>query len=164
MTDTPRPGMGDEELADDQLVNDSASTELASNRTALALVRTEAASDRTLMAVLRTSLSLISFGFTIFQFFNMLKKNQLADAVGDAAPRRFGITLIVLGLVLLCLGIYNHLKTVKTLRQRRNWLFRQGLLRHLAQFHISSITAIAVALFIVGLLAIGSILFRLGPY
>lgn len=164
MTDTPRPGMGDEQLEYSQLVDNSVSAELSSNRTALALLRTEAASDRTLMAVIRTSLSLISFGFTIFTFFNTLKKSYLTEAVSDAAPRRFGIALVSLGMVLLCLGIWNHIKTVRTLQERRNRLFDLGLIRHMAQFHISTVTSIAVALFFIGLLAIASIVFRMGPF
>jgi len=156
--------MGDERLADDQLVANDVSAELASNRTALSLLRTEASGDRTLMAVIRTSLSLISFGFTIFTFFNTLKKSYLPGAISDEAPRRFGATLIALGIVLLCLGLWKNVQTVRTLKERRNRLFRLGLIRNMAEFHISPIAMVAFALLIAGLLAISRLIFRTGPF
>ena len=57
--------------------------------------RTRLAEDRTLMAVIRTALSLIGFGFTIFQFFQSLReRGTIATA---AAPRNFGASLVGLG-------------------------------------------------------------------
>jgi putative membrane protein len=164
MSDPIRPGMGDEHLADDQLVADDVSAELASNRTSLSLFRTEASGDRTLMSVIRTSLSLISFGFTIFTFFHTLKKSYLADTITDEAPRRFGIALVAIGIALLCLGLWKNVQTLRMLKERRNRLFRLGLIRNMAEFHISPITAIAFALLVVGLLAMGRLMFRTGPF
>src|SRR6187200_3305719 len=48
-------------------------THLADARTALALDRTRLAHERTLMAWIRTAMSLISFGFTIYKFFQGLQ-------------------------------------------------------------------------------------------
>ena len=52
------------------------SNELAEDRTNLAYERTALANDRTLMAWIRTSTSLISFGFTIYKFFQEFRKAE----------------------------------------------------------------------------------------
>ncbi len=51
-------------------------TDLADDRTRLAVTRTVAALDRTLMAWIRTATSLISFGFTIYKFFQALRESS----------------------------------------------------------------------------------------
>ncbi|SNT04403.1 putative membrane protein [Sphingomonas laterariae] len=164
MGDQQRPGMGDEEMAYDQLVGDDISSELSSNRTALSLFRTEMSSDRTLMSVIRTSLSLIGFGFTIFSFFHMLKQDFLAANVAENAPARFGGALVGLGVVLLLLGMINHVRSVLQLRHRRDRLFELGLIRHVSRFRVSTVMIVAIALLAIGLLAIVAIAFREGPF
>ena len=75
---------------------DRISVELAARRTGMSFQRTRMSADRTLMSVIRTSLSLISFGFTIFQVFEKLRdQNVIMHA---AAPRNFGMALVVLGI------------------------------------------------------------------
>ncbi|AGH50302.1 MULTISPECIES: YidH family protein [Sphingomonas] len=148
----------------DSLIGGDPSEELSSNRTALSLFRTEMSSDRTLMSVVRTSLSLIAFGFTVFQFFQTLKENYLKDQMMSAAPRRFGAVLIAIGMVMLCLGLYNHVRSIRMLRERRNRLYRLGLIHNMAQFQLSSTTLIAGALLIVGLFAILRAIFHIGPF
>jgi putative membrane protein len=44
--------------------------------TQLAVERTTLAHERTLMAWVRTSVSLISFGFTIYKFFQYLRESE----------------------------------------------------------------------------------------
>src|SRR5687767_8045950 len=79
-------------------------------RTALAFQRTRMSADRTLMAVIRTSLSLIGFGFTIYQFFRYLREAAGAPhLLRIEAPRKFGLALVILGVVMLSLGIWRHL-------------------------------------------------------
>ena len=79
--------MGDPDLKLD--VN----TELAARRTGMAFQRTRPPPDRTLMAVIRTSLSLIGFGFTIFQFFQKLREAGRDLARRCAAELRHGAGL-----------------------------------------------------------------------
>jgi uncharacterized membrane protein YidH (DUF202 family) len=56
--------------------------------------------DRTLMSVIRTSLSLISFGFTIYQFFGKLRESNVLVG-GVHAARNFGSALVWLGIGML---------------------------------------------------------------
>jgi putative membrane protein len=139
------------------------STELASSRTEMSLERTALSSDRTLMSVVRTSLSLIGFGFTIFQFFHKLNQDFVAGELG-AAPRRFGASLIILGIVTLTLGIINHLNETKARRQRRNMLLNKGLIRAGASTKPSSSMVVAILLLVIGIVAIVRIVFRAGPF
>src|SRR5689334_19149367 len=61
------------ELAEDR-------TKLDDDPTALAVTRTFAALDRTLMAWVRTATALMSFGFTIYKFFQQLRQADAARA------------------------------------------------------------------------------------
>jgi putative membrane protein len=56
------------------------------------------------MSVIRTSLSLITFGFTIFQFFRRLEH----PPGGFAPSRNFALSLAMLGVLMLSLGIAYH--------------------------------------------------------
>jgi putative membrane protein len=67
--------------------------------TRLALDRTRLAHERTLMAWVRTATSLISFGFTIYKFFQYLRENQPAGATShQLGPRAYALVMIGLGL------------------------------------------------------------------
>ena len=77
--------------------------------TVLAVERTRAAHDRTLLAWVRTSVSLISFGFTIYKFFQYLRDSSGAAAgANPAGPRRFGLTMILVGLLALILATVQY--------------------------------------------------------
>ena len=141
---------------------DAAKTDLAARRTGMAFQRTRMAADRTLMAVIRTSLSLIGFGFTIFQFFHKLAQaNVLREGSGTA--RSFGLSLVVLGVVLLVLGIVYHVQFMLQLRKIREEMRRDGLIHAQTGFPVSLTLIIAVLLFLVGLLAVVGMVFDYGP-
>src|SRR5262245_14746179 len=92
-------------------------TQLASRRTSLSFQRTRMGADRTLMAIVRTSLSLIGFGFTIFQFFRYLRESAgVTQLVHAAAPRNFGLALVILGVAMQTLGIWDHVAFMLNLR------------------------------------------------
>ena len=55
------------------------------------------------MSVIRTAMSLISFGFTIFQFFQKMRDARVIEHA--KAPRNFGVSLVVIGIAMLVLGI-----------------------------------------------------------
>lgn len=125
--------------------------------------RTALSNDRTLMSVVRTSLSLIGFGFTIFQFFHKLA-DQFLKGLPPEAPRRFGLALIVLGVILLSVGIYNHAHATRERRMRRQTLFEQGLIHHPETKRPNSSMIIAILLLIVGLLAVMRVGLSVGPF
>jgi putative membrane protein len=134
-------------------------TELAMHRTGMSFQRTRMAADRTLMSVIRTSLSLISFGFTIYQFLGRL---NFANSV-DAA-RNFGITLVVLGIAMITMGIIYHLKFMGELRVQRKEMTAMGLIYGRSQFPPSLTLITAVLLLLLGLLAVSSMVFHIGPF
>jgi putative membrane protein len=87
--------------------------------TALAVERTRLAHERTLMAWVRTALSLISFGFTIYKFFEYLRQTAQASPVASALnPRRFGMSMIVVGLFMLVVAAVQHRRELKVLEER----------------------------------------------
>lgn len=148
----------------DELIGGEIGSELAAQRTAMSFERTAMASDRTLMAGVRTSFALIGFGFTIFQFFHTLNDRYLDGGITPGAPRRFGMTLVSLGIILLVIAIYNHYQDSKMRRVRRKQLFDAKLIRSAEQQKINSALVIAILLLLTGLLAILRLAARTGPF
>ena len=139
-----------------------ASTELSSRRTGMSFQRTRMSADRTLMSVIRTSLSLIGFGFTIFQFFQKMHAAQVLKS--SEAPRHFGQALVWLGIAMLVLGIGYHVNFMLGLRKEREQLKAEGLIHAESQFPVSLTLLIAVLLLVIGLLAVFSMTFDIGPF
>jgi putative membrane protein len=138
------------------------SVELSSRRTGMSFQRTRMSADRTLMSVIRTSLSLISFGFTIYQVFKNLIDSALVG--GNAhAPRNFGITLVGLGILMLIIGILYHLNFMVGLRREREAMRAEGLIHAQSQFPPSFTLVTALMLLFIGVSAIVSMVFRVGP-
>ena len=156
--------MSNEPGALDELIGGEAGTELAAQRTALAFERTAMASDRTLMAGVRTSFALIGFGFTIFQFFHTLNDRFLDGGIEPGAPRRFAMTLVSLGIILLIIAIYNHYLDGKVRRMRRKQLFDAKLIRSAEAHKVNSAMVVAVLLLLTGLLAVMRLAARTGPF
>src|SRR5688572_15982559 len=147
-----------------EMIGGSVGNELASQRTAMAFDRTAMSSDRTLMSVVRTSLSLIGFGFTIFQFFHKLSDQFLAGGMPAEAPRRFGLALITLGVVMLTFGIANHRHETLERRRRRQALFDVRLIHRTETVRPNSALIVAVLLLVVGLVAILRVALDAGPF
>jgi putative membrane protein len=137
-------------------------TELSARRTGMSFQRTRMSADRTLMSVIRTSLSLIGFGFTIFQFFEKLKQAEVLTAAH--APRNFGTTLVALGVVLLVLGIVYHVRFMLELREQRKRMTQEGLIHGESGFPPSLTLVTAVILLAIGMAAIVSMVFQIGPF
>lgn len=141
---------------------DQISVELSSRRTGMSFQRTRMSADRTLMSVIRTSLSLISFGFTIFQVFEKMRDhNVIAHA---ASGRNFGVTLVGLGIVMLIGGIIYHLQFMYGLREQRKDMAADGLIHAQSKFPPSLTLITAVILLLIGIAAIVSMVFQIGPF
>jgi len=138
------------------------STELSSRRTGMSFQRTRMSADRTLMSVIRTSLSLIGFGFTIYQIFQKAHDAQILKS--SAAPRNFGEALVFLGIGMLVVGIGYHIAFMVGLRKERERLKAEGLIHAESQFPVSLTLMVAILLLVIGVLAIVSMVFDVGPF
>ncbi len=92
------------------------SNELAQERTDLALSRNLMAADRTLMAWVRTSLSLNSFGFTIYKVLLAFQQGGGQLPQGHT-PRNIGLFLTGLGTVAMLLGTVEYWQSLKELHK-----------------------------------------------
>lgn len=92
----------------------TASTLTLGNR--LALERTRIAYERTLMAWVRTGASMITFGFTVYKFFEFELKKESIEAA-SVGPREFGIALISIGMFTLLVGRLEHRRDLRQLER-----------------------------------------------
>jgi putative membrane protein len=134
---------------------------LASRNTSLALQRTRMAADRTLMAVIRTALSLISFGFTLYNIIQKLRSQNILKINGSVP--RFGVALVLLGIIMLGVGIIYHAQFMYRLRNDRAELAADHLIRGEKPFPVSFTLVTAGLLFVLGIVAIVSMIFHIGP-
>jgi putative membrane protein len=84
--------------------------------TRLAVDRTRLAYERTLMAWTRTATSLISFGFTIYKFFQYLRDERPVAETGLLGPRGFALLMIGIGLCALVAATLEHRQSMQALR------------------------------------------------
>jgi putative membrane protein len=117
----------------------------------LALDRTKLASERTLMAWVRTALSMISFGFTIYKFLQVIQEQSQVPVLRPQAPRDVGLALTGIGTFAVIVACVQHWKYVKKLRPDQPY----------KPWDLSFTVACLIAL--LGLLVFGSIILRAGP-
>ena len=122
-------------------------TKLADSRTHLAVTRTMVALDRTLMAWVRTSTSLISFGFTIYKFFEYLRQDQKTNVEHLLSPRVVGLVMISLGVFGLLMATLDYRKQMQRMREEFHGY---------GPFHVS--IAGTLAMVMVGLGVLGFVL------
>jgi putative membrane protein len=115
--------------------------------TQLALDRTWLAHERTLMAWVRTATSMISFGFTIYKFFQFEATNK-SGSRGLLTPRNFAMIMICIGLVSLLFATASHRREIRQL---------DAHIEH-HQRSIAEIVAWMIAIF--GILALLAAIFR----
>ncbi len=115
--------------------------------TRLAFDRTRAAYERTMMSWIRTATSLITFGFSIYKFFQIEapRSGQENRLIG---PRGFAFALVSIGLLSLILATLEHRQNIRTLGAQYG-----GKLRSLA-------VVVAGLISILGILALVAIIFR----
>jgi putative membrane protein len=85
--------------------------------TRLSFERTFLAHERTLMAWIRTSSSLITFGFSIYKFFELEQSGGKGFmTVQIIGPRDFSMMLIIIGVVALVLATFQHRRQLRFLK------------------------------------------------
>jgi putative membrane protein len=140
-------------------------TRLAQQRTSLAFDRTRQASDRTMMATLRTAFSMIGFGFTLFSFFRTLAaQDLLGPNVPERAPALFGLTLVLLGILVLAHGLWAERQFRTRLANDRQRMTDADLLPAEPPFPRGAVTVAGFLLLLIGLLAVLAMAASLGPF
>lgn len=134
-----------EQKSSDQLAQQR--TDLAGERTDLAFERTVLAYERTLMAWIRTATSLISFGFTIYKFFQEMNKAE-DQPQRLLTPRLVGMIMIGFGFLGLLFAEIQHIAAIKRLKKVQPDMPKS----------LSSILAILILIF--GLILFLAALFR----
>jgi putative membrane protein len=117
--------------------------------TELALDRTYLAYERTLMAWVRTAVSLISFGFSVYKFFQYMREERLGPPIKRLlGPREFALIMIAFGVISLLLATL------------QNWQFRKELKERYHEAPNSLATVIAALISLLGILALIAVIFR----
>jgi len=86
------------------------------SNTDLAFERTMLAHERTLMAWVRTAISLISFGFTLYKFFQEWRKTE-EPVQSIFTPRIVGMIMILFGLLGLLFAEIQHRTAMRKLKR-----------------------------------------------
>lgn len=131
--------MKDQSEMRDSTVNTS--TNLAADRTRLAY-------DRTLLAWIRTAISLITFGFTIYKFFQLELARVAPRPERLFGPSQFALLMILIGLVSLLMATLGHRRDLKELRAQYPMRTRPMA------------TVLAALVAVLGLAAMTAVLFR----
>ena len=116
--------------------------------TMLAVDRTRLAYERTLMAWIRTATSLITFGFSIYKFFQIEMASGTATTGRLIGPREFALLMIIIGLVSLLMATLQHRRDLGALSAQY-----PGTPRSLARVFAALIS-------ILGLAALLAVVFR----
>jgi putative membrane protein len=115
--------------------------------TKLAFERTWVAYERTMLAWVRTATSLITFGFSVYKFFQIVREE---DGRGKylIGSRQFGLILVSIGLASLALATLEYRQNIRTLGAEY-----QGRPRSLA-------VIVAALISLLGILALTMMIFR----
>ncbi len=128
-------------------------TILAEERTDLAVTRTIMASERSLMAWIRTAISMISFGFSIYKFFQYQAEEIAAGTIKrPQAPRNLGLSLIALGTLGLMAAAWQHRRFLNDIGASEG--------RHV--WSVSFVVALAVIL--IGVVTFYGVVLKSGPF
>lgn len=115
--------------------------------TRLAFDRTRVAYERTMMSWIRTATSLITFGFSIYKFFQLEApgRERQSRLIG---PRGFAFMLVSIGLASLLLATVEHRRNIRELGMQYD-----GRRRSLA-------VLVAALISMLGILALAAMIFR----
>jgi putative membrane protein len=123
-----------------------------------AWVRTRLAVERTMMAYMRTAVSLIAFGFTIFQFIDRIQQARGDDVRYPNAPWYLGLALILCGIAAASFSLAEY-------RRQIDYLW-SGTYAAIAgerrEPPFNSLYLITGVLILIGIFAFGAVLFSHG--
>ncbi|MGB6565448.1 MAG: DUF202 domain-containing protein [Candidatus Binataceae bacterium] len=85
--------------------------------TRLDLERTHIAYEQSMMTWIRTAITLITFGFTIYKFFQLELPGR-AEKSRLLGPREFALILVALGLISLAMATLEHRRSQRLLKQQ----------------------------------------------
>ncbi len=100
------------------------------------------------MAWVRTSTSLISFGFTIYKFFQYMQDKGTLRQDRLFGPREFALLMISIGIIALVLATWQHRRDMKALRTAH------------PEVPYSLATALAGLMSVLGIVALLAVIFR----
>jgi putative membrane protein len=125
-----------------------AAAEAKPDATQLALDRTRLAFERTTMAWVRTATSLITFGFSVYKFFQIGGQRESSDRL--IGPREFALMMISIGIFSLLVATVQHWHSMRSLRV------------HSPHMHIPRSLAVLVGglMSVLGLLALLAVILR----
>lgn len=119
--------------------------------TKLAVERTRLAHERTLMAWVRTATSLISFGFTVYKFFQYMRDSGQGVAPDRLiGPREFALMMIAIGVTALILAEIGHRRSMRAMKAEYG---------DLIPYSLSSLVAVLIG--VLGVILLLAVLFRL---
>jgi len=130
---------------------DEPARESLPDATRLAIDRTRLAVERTTMAWVRTSASMITFGFTIYKFFQLDRASGPAASHTIIGTREFALLLIAIGLVSLALAAAQQRRDLQTLRVNYPG----------ARIPVSLAGLLAVLMSLIGVTALLAVVFKL---
>ena len=116
----------------------------------LSVDRTRLSYERTLMSWIRTATSLITFGFTIYKFFQIESDRAAAASTRLIGPREFSLMMIAIGLTSLLVATIEHSRDISALKAQFP----------LVRFPRSTARFMAGLISFLGICAIVTILFR----
>ena len=120
-----------------------------SDATRMALDRTRLAFERTTMAWVRTATSLITFGFSVYKFFDLQQHRQ--DTPGRLiGSREFAVAMISIGIISLVFATLQNWQSMRTLREHYRGT---PVPRSLA-------VVLGMLLSVLGILALGTVILR----
>ena len=101
--------------------------------TQLSWMRSDLSNVRTLLAWVRTSVSMIGFGFTIYNFYNGFLQD-LTSGRGAESARNLGLALVAAGTVAMVIALWNYRSINLSLQEldatlhipeglKRRWLY-----------------------------------------
>jgi putative membrane protein len=89
--------------------------DLSLTNTQLSWIRSDLANLRTLLAWARTSVSMIGFGFTIYNFYRGFLEDLASAGRADAA-RNLGLALVAAGTLAMAVAVWNYWTTNRSLQ------------------------------------------------